>query len=271
MKNLNVPEKSKGVVVFAWNTATVDYVRIANQAARLIHQTLNLPVTLITDQPHTYTNIDQTIIVANNHSNVRKGYANLTAWRNGDRYRAYELSPYDQTLLLDSDYLQLDCSLSKLFEVTTDYQIMVDNQFISAAHNPLMGPISLPMAWATAVVFKKTPKARQLFDLVGRVQRNYDYYRKLYHIQATNFRNDYAFAIANNIINGYTLDQQHCIPQTMLTIDGLIKNIEINNNKLIVRTSDTAHILPRQNIHVIDKDYLLSDNFNNFVEELCRT
>lgn len=271
MKNSNVPVKSEGVVLFAWNTATVDYVRIANQAARLIHQTLNLPVTLITDQLHAHTDIDQTIIVANDHVNVRKGYANLTTWRNGDRYRAYELSPYDTTLLLDSDYLQLDCSLLNLFEVTADYQIMTNNQFISASNTPLMGPVSLPMVWATAILFKKTAKAQQLFDLVGRIQRNYDYYRKLYNIQATNFRNDYAFAIANNIINGYALDAQHCIPQTMLTIDGVVNHIEISKDRLIVRTDSTAHIIPKQNIHIIDKDYLLSDSFDALVGDLCST
>ena len=47
--------------------------------------------------------------------------------------------------------------------------------------------------------------------------------------------------------------------------------IEIKNNKLIVREQESAHILSRQNIHVIDKDYLLSDDYQQFVDTICQS
>lgn len=259
MKNSSASAKSRGVVLFAYNTDTVDYVKIANIASNLIKHTLGLPVTVISDSTTSNTLV-----------NRRTGYANGTAWRNGNRYLAYELSPYNETLLLDSDYLQLDTSLLKLFDVTADYRIVRDNRFINSSHSELMGPISIPFVWATAVVFKKTAKTQQLFELVGRIQRNYSYYRQLYHITAPNFRNDYAFAIADNIINGYTINPQHAVPGTMLTVDNPVKNIELKNNKLIVRQDKSAHVLPKQNIHIMDKDYLLSDDFENFVNTVCQ-
>jgi hypothetical protein len=268
MKNSNVPAKSRGVVLFAFNTAAVDYVAIAEQSARLIHQTLNLPVTLITDQEISTDYIDQTVIIENDVNNVRKGYANLTAWRNGNRYQAYELSPYDETLLIDSDYLMLDQSLLKLFDVTQDYQIMGSNKFLKAVSPTLMSATSIPQVWATAVVFKRTLKSQQLFSLVGRIQRNYDYYRRLYNITATNFRNDFAFAIANNIINGYK--QDNLIPWAMLTAENSIVNIETTANGLIVREESQAYLIPRQNLHIIDKDYLTSPKFELFVDSLCQ-
>jgi hypothetical protein len=263
-----VPAKSRGVVLFAFNTAAVDYVAIAEQSARLIHHTLNLPVTLITDKQTMTEHIDQTVIVENNINNVRKGYANLTAWRNGNRYQAYELSPYDETLLIDSDYLMLDQSLLKLFDATHDYQIMGSNKFLRAASPTLMFATSIPQVWATAVVFKRTPKSQQLFSLVGRIQRNYDYYRRLYNITATNFRNDFAFAIANNIINGYA--QDNLIPWAMLTAENPIVDIEPRPNVLIVREELQAYLIPRQNLHIIDKDYLTSLKFELFVDSLCQ-
>ena len=268
MKNLNVLAKSRGVVLFAFNTDVVDYVAIAEQSARLIHRTLNLPVTLITDKQTSTDHIDQTVIVENNINNVRKGYANLTAWRNGNRYQAYELSPYDETLLIDSDYLMLDQSLLKLFDVTHDYQIMGSNKFLKAVSPTLMSATSIPQVWATAVVFKKTPKSQQLFALVGRIQRNYDYYRRLYNITATNFRNDFAFAIANNIINGYA--QDNLIPWTMLTAENPIVNIESTANRLIIREDTQAYLIPRQNLHIIDKDYLTSNKFVELVDHICQ-
>lgn len=268
MKNSNVPAKSRGVVLFAFNTDAVDYVAIAEQSARLIHRTLNLPVTLITDQEISTDYIDQTVIVENDVDNVRKGYANLTAWRNGNRYQAYELSPYEETLLIDSDYLMLDQSLLKLFDATQDYQIMGSNKFLKAVSPTLMSATSILQVWATAILFKRTLKSQQLFSLVGRIQRNYDYYRRLYNITATNFRNDFAFAIANNIINGYAKD--NLIPWTMLTAENPIDNIEATANGLIVRQKSQAYLIPRQNLHIIDKDYLISKKFVELVDHICQ-
>jgi hypothetical protein len=255
MNNLNASVKSRGVVLFAFNTDTVDYELIAKRASRLITHTLDLPVTIITEMTSTQTN-------------TRLGYAHGKQWFNGDRYRAYELSPYDETILLDSDYLILDDSLLSILTTIDDYQIVTHNQNPMQTMDGKMGPVGIDYVWATAVVFQKTSRSRLLFELVGRIQRNYSYYRKLYNIQARNFRNDYAFTIADNIINGYTSSLG--IPWTMLTIDNPIEKIEIKGNNIIVREQESAQVLPRQNIHVMDKDYLLSDDYADFVDAVCQ-
>jgi hypothetical protein len=258
MKNSNVPVKSRGVVLFAYNTDTVDYLSIANNAARLIKHTLDLPTTIITDSD-----------LVNDFKNTRVGYANQTSWRNGGRYHAYELSPYDETILLDSDYLQLDRSLLTVLDTTQDYRLIHNNHSPRQPMSDNMGKLSLDYVWATAITFKRTEKTKLLFELVGRIQRNYGYYRKLYQIVARNFRNDYAFAIANYILNGYATDKSNGVPWTMLTFDKLVSQIDIMPNKLIVREHEQAHVIPRQNIHIIDKDYLQSDRFSKFVDEIC--
>ena len=145
---------------------------------------------------------------------------------------------------------------------------MTDNQNFNQAMIGTMGEMSLNYVWATAIAFKKTPKSKMLFDLVGRVQNNYRYYCKLYNIRSSNFRNDYAFAIADNIINGYTASLG--IPWTMLTVDKTVKALEIKNNNIIVREDDGAHIIPKQNIHIIDKLYLQSDSYEEFIEQVCK-
>jgi len=219
MTNLNASVKSRGVVLFAFNTDTVNYVEIAEQCARLVKHTLGLPITLITDGISTSEYFDQTVNVNNTLKNVRMGYARGTQWRNGDRYTAYKLSPYDETILIDTDYLMLDDSLIKFLDTTTDYRLIHNNQ--SPTHNMSgdMGPMSLDYVWATAIVFKRSKLTEQLFDFVGRIQRNYGYYRKLYQLREPNFRNDYAFTIANNILSGYTTNTSQSMPLTMLTLD----------------------------------------------------
>jgi hypothetical protein len=267
MKNSNASAKSRGVVLFAFNTDSVNYIHIAEHASRLIRHTLNLPVTLITEAGVDSDYFDQIVYTENNINNYRTGYAGGTNWRNANRYSAYELSPYDETLLLDSDYLVLDDSLIKILDSTQDYSIITENQNMSQSMNSLMGQINF--IWATVVVFKRTDKSRLLFDLVRRIQHNYSYYRKLYNIQQRNFRNDYAFAIADNILNGYTLSKG--IPWSMLTLDNAISKIELQQNKLVIREDNTAQVIPRQNIHVIDKDYLQSTAYTEFVEQICQS
>jgi hypothetical protein len=253
----DVPAKSKGVVLFAVNTDRVDYIQIAEQAARLIQHTLHLPTTIISDP-----GVDTA-------DNYRTGYGGGTQWRNGGRYRAYELSPYDETILLDSDYLQFDSSLLTVLDTTVDYKLMHHNQSPTQSMSGNMGQLSLDYVWATAITFKRTDKTQSLFDLVGRIERNYAYYQKLYQIRERNFRNDYAFAIANNIINGYTTNTTQRIPWTMLTIDKLVKNIEITGEKMIIREENSAHVIAVQNVHIMDKDYLLSSAFDQLVDTVC--
>jgi hypothetical protein len=266
MKKLNVQDVSRGVILFAFNTS-IDYIEIATRAARLIHHTLNLPVTLITDQKLSNDIFDNIILVDNQLQNNRPG--KTMAWRNGDRFKAYELSPYDETLLIDSDYLMLDQSLLKLFEQDFDYRIMSYNQNFEGEWTESMGTVGLKYQWATAVLFRKTDKSKMLFDMVGRIQRNYRYYAKLYHISMIGFRNDYAFTMANNILNGYCQELDQGIPWKMLTVPTVVKSLSIKNNLLTLKTQDTAYLIPRQNIHIIDKEYLLTNNFLTFVESVC--
>ena len=50
MSKSNELEKSKGVVLFAFNSEKVNYVKIADLTSKLINQNLKLPITLITDE-----------------------------------------------------------------------------------------------------------------------------------------------------------------------------------------------------------------------------
>jgi hypothetical protein len=260
MKNLNVSAKSRGVLLFAFNTDLVDYVQIAKRSAQLIEHFLDLPVTIITDNE-----------VTNKFNNRRTGYASGTKWRNGDRYRAYELSPYDETILLDCDYLTLNQSLISLLETTDDYRLLHNNNSLLQPMSNSMGPISLDSVWATVVMFKRSEKTKLLFNLVGKIQRNYEYYSRLYQLRESNFRNDYAFAIANNILNGYNSNISNKLPMTMLTLDKTITSIEILNNQLLIREQHKAYVVPMQNLHIMDKDYLQSENCIKFIEEICQS
>ena len=269
MKNSNVPAESKGVVVFAFNTAT-DYVAIADQTSRLISHMLNLPVTLVTDpDSNPKFAYDHVIRIDNNTGNNFIGSDTKKQWKNFGRYLAYELSSYDTTILLDTDYLVFDNSLLSLLKTDFDYRLMHHNATESGPSYEQMGETSLPFVWATVVLFRKTERARLFFNLVGRIQRNYSYYRNLYNIRERNFRNDYAFAIANCILSGYSLNEDQGIPWTMFTVDRKIEKVMLTDNFIQIHYEDEATMVPYQNIHVMDKNYLQSRDFEQLVEAIC--
>jgi hypothetical protein len=259
MPNSNESAKSKGVVIFATNTRETDYVAIAEQNARLVDHFLGLPTTIIS-ATDTGTN-----------RRFSSDTGTFVEWNNFGRYEAYEVSPYDETIILDADYLILDDSLNKLFECPFDYLLFNKNHTIDGVYEPnVMGPHSLPFVWATAVLFRRSPLSEMFFDLVARIKRNYDYYRLLYNVREGNYRNDYAFAIAHYILSGYRVARNQFAPHTITTFAGAITSIELQDNRVVVR-SDQAYVLPMQSLHVMSKRYLTSPNLKEFVDQCLST
>jgi hypothetical protein len=55
----------------------------------------------------------------------------------------------------------------------------------------------------------------------------------------------------------------------MLTFADVTTNITTKGSMLVVKERERAYVIPRQNIHIMDKGYLLSDNFAAFVDSIC--
>ena len=267
--NSNKLEKSKGILLFAFNTADTDYVEIADRCSRLAQYTTGLPITLVTDEAATPSFAYDTVIrIPTQDSNHRIDLKDrVVEWRNFGRYLAYELSPYDETLLIDSDYLLFDKNILNLFEQPFDYRLMHHNRTPDGPSYELMGNTSLPFVWATVVLFRKSERSQMFFDLVGRIQRNYGYYRALYNLNAGNYRNDYAFAIANIILNGYAICEEQSIPWPMFTLDQPVEKITKVGSLLQVK-QESPVVIPVCNMHLMDKEYLLSENFNQLLNNV---
>jgi len=231
-----------------------------------------LPITLITDtQSNPKYNYDHVVRVEYRGNNFRNDHISKETkqWKNHGRYTAYEHSPYDNTLLIDTDYLVLDNSLLKLMELDYDYRIMEHSNSSAETMPTRMGIVGLPYLWATVVMFRKCPRSEMFFNLIGRIQRNWAYYRNLFMVDGTSYRNDYAFAMSNTIINGYSLTTKNIIPWKMFTVVQEVVRMDTNlKDKIIVRLKDLAITIPKHNVHIMDKDFLTSDNFEEFVEEV---
>jgi hypothetical protein len=216
---------SKGVILFAFNSPAFNYYDMAVATAKRINHFLSLPVSIITDINSIPENIgyvfDKTILATADASNKR----DKKAWINKGRYRAFELSPYDETLLIDTDYLVNSTKLLKTFELPTDFCCHADTHYLM--HNipqvEMLNPYGLKTLWATVIRFNKTKRAEQIFNSIEMVQCNYEHYANLHGFIPSPYRNDYAITLATRIANGNTLPVEHLIPWNLVHIDSAIK------------------------------------------------
>jgi alpha-N-acetylglucosamine transferase len=249
--NLEKLEKSKGVVFLAKNTDKIDYVQIAKISSEFVEKNLKLSTTIV--EPSQERSTTKKVITA-------------TQWKNFFRWEAWNQSPYDTTILLDSDYIVLTDSILKFTEGDFDYRLLKIMLTPSGLMESYMGQYSKRHLWATIVVFNKTKKTEMLFEVVKRVESNWKYYSKLFRLDPYSFRNDFAFTIADLILNGYTLCDSHHLPCSALTIENPIKHMGIIGNFINVKTDKENLVIVKQDLHLLDKEYILSDSFLTFKE-----
>jgi len=220
---------TRGVILFAFNSPKYNYYNMALYTARRVQHFLNLPVTLVTDKdslPNIVSDIwDKVITVSPDRDNFR----DWGMWINKGRYQAYQLSPYDETLLLDVDYVVNSNKLLKLFEFDTDFCCHNRTEFLMQPNAPqeLLSAYSYETLWATVVAFKKTERAKQIFDTLKMVQENYEHYANIHSFVGGVYRNDYALTLALKIVNGHSDIKSDYIPWNLIHLG---KNTQITKN-----------------------------------------
>jgi hypothetical protein len=220
---------TRGVILFAFNSPKYNYYEMAKYTAKRIEHFLNLPVTLVTDDDSMpageYQLWDKVVKITPDKDNFR----DWGQWINKGRYMAYDLSPYDETLLLDVDYVVNSDKLLKIFEFYDDFCCHNRTEFLMQPNAPqeLLSAYSYETLWATVVAFKKTDRAKQIFDTLKMVQENYDHYANIHSFVGGVFRNDYALTLALKIVNGHSDDKNDYIPWNLIHLG---KNTQISKN-----------------------------------------
>jgi hypothetical protein len=252
---------TRGALLFAFNNPTTDYYKMAVACAKRIKHFLNLPVTIVTDS--TVTSSEFNII------NVEAQSDNLKdnkVWNNKGRYRAYHLSPYDETLLLDTDYLVNSNQLLKLFDMYDDFMVPNRTSFVMypESEQERIGINGSYTVWATVILFKKTKRVEQIFDCLQMVQENYNHYCTLYNMLGGMYRNDHGLTISLSIVNGHLENKQDYVPWNLLHANKEVKihrtNDNIFNTEYIAFRTDnrtTYTILRDTDFHCLDKNMFM--------------
>jgi hypothetical protein len=201
-----------GALIFAFNNEKTNYVTMARWSAKRIRQHLDIPVAIVTDStdPGLVEEFENVINVSPQTGGSRyfEDYADSVSWHNAGRTDAYSLSPFEQTLVLDSDYVVCGDQQRQVLNAPQDFLAHRDAFNVARSDEPFLdtfGRNQFPMWWATVMMFRKSPTAQYIFDSMAMIKHNYRHYRDLYGITEQNYRNDYALSIALGIVSGHTL------------------------------------------------------------------
>jgi hypothetical protein len=249
---------SKGVLIYAFNT-TFDYVSAAIFAAKQVKQYLNLPVTLVTDSPIDSNVFDKIIILTDKETSDRM-YRTHTGelinieWLNKNRVSAYDVSPYDKTLLIDADYFMFNSSLRPMFETDIEFACFNEINDVTGNEKNLIriSQTSIPMQWATVVYFTKCEFAKSVFNFMSHIKNNWDYYSLLYRFRSGTYRNDFSLSVAVQSLSGYTT-KIATLPGKLQTMFSTVDIVKVENNEVVFSHGSDINKIKDTNIHCMNK------------------
>lgn len=245
----------RGVLLFAFNNGKTDYFEMAVRTAKRVSKFLGLPTSVVTDSNTNISNyenvFDQIIITTSDSSNIK----DKVIWINKGRHQAYELSPYDETLVLDTDYLINSDILLKPFDIYDDFMCHNSTNFIMLGNNfpERISSKFIDTLWATVIYFKKTSRVKQIFECINMVQHNYIHYVNLFEMNNTMYRNDYALTIALWIVNGHTHNQNDYIPWNLTHLSKQVTAHKIQDTEYIFFNKNKYITMKDMDFHILDK------------------
>jgi hypothetical protein len=231
---------TRGGLIFAHNSRDIDYALLAVISGGLAKKHLNIPLTLITDEStlewmHESNIWDKansvfekiTIIDRPVTGNVRRlndGTDSKTIpFINSTRADAWDLTPYDQTLLLDSDYLIFSDQLNNYWDL--DSSVMI-SQSMNDIRGDRIGYLDknvsetgVHLFWATNVMFTKNKESKLFFELVKDIKINYNQYSDVYRFDTRQYRNDIAFSVAKHFLDGFETNLSKTLPPLLTVMD----------------------------------------------------
>ena len=244
---------TKGILLFCFDTPETKYHKVLERCVGLINKNLQLEITVVTNhetfkkmRPLGFINYKFIEPELGNKKNGKE-------WRNVDRHLAYELSPYDTTLVMDIDYFPFTDNLRQFLD--TDYDFLVSKKAFDLTNRNSFDHrrwSMIDMVWATVLVFRKGVKAKRIFEMVKYVKKYYAYFNELYRVYGKNFRNDYAFAIALEQANGFI--NYDTLPICLPTLPPDCEIVKFTETGVAWQYKDNINYTENQDVHVLNKE-----------------
>jgi hypothetical protein len=248
-----------GALLFAFDSE-IKYTKLAVECATRIKKYLDIPVSLVTDINLETDVFDQQIIVDKPSDKNKKYHFDLggsSAWYNFGRNCAIDHTPYDRTLLVDTDYMVNSADLSPMLECEQPFLAhrSVQEVFKNKKRIDRFGTKNTQMWWATVIIFDKSTFSQDVFAVWKMVEQNYHHYSNIFGFDSRKFRNDFALSISLLLCNGNTIPTQCDIPWPLFNVDPDIK-VELLDNKWWIEHTTRRICMEHHDLHVMGKTYL---------------
>jgi hypothetical protein len=254
-----------GALIFAFNNEQTDYLSMAAWSAKNIHRHLGIPVAVVTDYENPLGDFDYVVNTQAQSGGQRyfSDYDTNVTWHNTNRMDAYKLSPWDQTLVLDADYVIASDQLRTVLNSRQDFMCYRRAWDVTGLQTfedlNYFGNHRMPMWWATVMMFRRSTAAELLFDSMQMIRDNWTHYRNLYKNSNPTYRNDHALSIALNTLNGHTL-QVDGIPGSLASItpEHRLTQLDADSYRVDFLTPDkkARWITLTQDFHAMGKQQL---------------
>ena len=180
-------------------------------------------------------------------------------WYNGNRFQSFDISPYDQTLVLDSDYVVFSDRLNTLFQSNVQVTAMknvydITNRDGFIPYSTISGDRGLHHYWATVLYFTKGELARDFFDLMTMIRDHYRHYADLYKFGTHPFRNDFAVSIALTAVYGHVPDNIPTVPWAMANVFSDVE-ISTTDQDTFVLSYDDQQRRSRRHLKITGEDF----------------
>lgn len=188
---------------------------------------------------------------------------------NDSRVLAYNITPYDRTLILDSDFLIFSDQLNKYW--SAPYDFLISPGMLELQQNTIgpkdyeLNPYSIRQLWATTVMFSKTEDTKIFFDLLQYIKEEYNYFAHLYNFDPRQYRNDFTFSVACHVMSNHGTAPWHGeLPVPLMFTDAdSIDDIK-NDGQITFVLSDLVrpndYLLAKtqgQDVHIMNKRDIL--------------
>lgn len=241
-----------GALIFARNNEKIDYVAMAKWSAKNIERHLGIPTHIVSDTQEP------------THNTRYFGDVGTVNWHNLNRMDAYTASPWDQTLVLDADYVVASNQLKLLLDSGQDflahrwaYDVTGLDNFTGLNY---FGEHNMPMWWATVIMFRKGKQSQLIFDTMRMIRDNWNHYKNLYKNASPSYRNDHAMSIALSVVDGHTVDHDGIPwPLASLTPEHKLTQLDQDSYRVDFVTADKKSrwlTIKNQDFHAMGKQQL---------------
>jgi hypothetical protein len=258
-----------GVLVYAFDNEHIEYMRMAKECARRVEVHWKLPVSVVTDVKTAARvqegDFDRVIVIDEGADNKRfyQDYALNMSFRNGRRCEAQIHTPYERTVLIDTDFLvqtrsvldawaKSDLSVSRAaYSVVQPRDLPADMVYVSEQNQ-------IDMFWATVVCWNaRSAKAQVFFRNWKKVVDNYSFYSTVFKFAKAPVRNDFAVTVALEMMRAANKSTDCVLRYAIPTLTAEHELLQLH--PMQVRSKDGCVVNVYSDLHVMNKRSLLRE------------